>query len=111
MRAFKNQAFIDAQNLYLGTTKSDAPWILDLKRFRVYLAKKYCAEKAYYFLGAYEEKHQELYDFRGWRLLAPNRNTMSSLYKKISATYRDCLDSDPIKTKIQYEANKSAGSP
>jgi len=59
----KNQAFIDAQNLYLGTTKADVPWILDLKRFRIYLAQKYRAEKAYYFLGTYEESHKELYDF------------------------------------------------
>ena len=173
----KNQAFIDAQNLYLGTTKADVPWILDLKRFRIYLAQKYRAEKAYYFLGTYEENHKKLYDFlkgcgytlcfrehgsamasrkKGnvdtdivfsilskiiekedfdkvvlasgdgdyWRtvnylinknrfkkLLVPNRNAMSSLYKKISDTYYDCLDSDFVKPKIQFNANKKAGSP
>ena len=25
----KNRAFIDAQNLHLGTTKSNAPWNID----------------------------------------------------------------------------------
>jgi len=173
----KNQAFIDAQNLYLGTTRAAKPWVLDLKRFRVYLEQKYNAEKAYYFLGAHEGNNQELYDFiqesgyilrfrehgsamtsrkKGnvdtdivfsilskiidnenfnkvvlvsgdgdyWRtvnylikknrfkkLLAPNRNTMSSLYKRMADAYYDCLDSDYVKPKIQYNANEKAGSP
>ena len=58
-----NQAFIDAQNLYLGTTRAENPWVLDMKRFRVYLAQKYHVQKAYYFFGAYEENQNELYDF------------------------------------------------
>ena len=59
----KNQAFIDAQNLYLGTTRSNDPWALDLLRFRVYLRHKYQIEKAYYFFGAYDGSQNELYDF------------------------------------------------
>jgi uncharacterized LabA/DUF88 family protein len=58
-----NLAFIDAQNLYLGTTQADNPWILDLARFRVYLAQKYHVSKAYYFFGAYDNNRSELYDF------------------------------------------------
>ena len=58
----KNYAFIDGQNLYLGTTKSDKPWKVDLSKFRVYLKEKYGVEKAYYFLGCVNEELQDLYD-------------------------------------------------
>ncbi len=57
-----NLAFIDGQNLYLGTTKSDKKWAVDLKRLRVYLNKKYNVEKAYYFLGCVNDEFQDLYD-------------------------------------------------
>ena len=33
-----------------------------MKRFRVYLSEKYKVERAYLFMGAYEEKYEELYD-------------------------------------------------
>ena len=59
----KNAAFIDGQNLYMGTAKSEQnPWRIDLARFRVYLERKYNAEKAYYFLGYVQEANQELYE-------------------------------------------------
>lgn len=57
----KNYAFIDGQNLYLGTTKSEKSWMVDLPRFKTYLDKKYNVVKAYYFLGFVNEKHQDLY--------------------------------------------------
>jgi uncharacterized LabA/DUF88 family protein len=57
-----NQAFIDGQNLYLGTTSSRPAWKADLKRFRVYLQKKYGVDEAYYFLGCVEEEYTELYN-------------------------------------------------
>ena len=57
----KNRAFIDAQNLYLGTTKSNVPWNIDLKRFRIYLSEKYDVEEAYYFLGYVDDANQDLY--------------------------------------------------
>lgn len=56
-----NQAFIDGQNLLLGTTTSKNPWRVDLYRFREYLRKKYNVAKAYYFIGCINDKHQELY--------------------------------------------------
>ena len=69
MKIFKNKkqkgnnlAFIDGQNLYLGTTKSGDSWVVDLARFRVYLKKKYGVEKAYYFLGCVDDNLQDLYD-------------------------------------------------
>jgi hypothetical protein len=47
----ENIAFIDGQNLHIGTTKSKDPWVVDLLRFRIYLEKKYDVGKAYYFIG------------------------------------------------------------
>lgn len=57
-----NQAFIDAQNLYLGTTQSATPWKIDLARFRVHLEQKYKVTEAYYFLGAFDPEQQNLYN-------------------------------------------------
>jgi len=78
----ENLAFIDAQNLYFGTTKcSDCAkalglelkdmklencscgqaWEVDLAKFRIYLADKYHIKEAYYVLGYLNEKHESLY--------------------------------------------------
>lgn len=59
----KNLAFIDGQNLHMGTAKREVdPWEIDLARFRVYLKEKYSVDKAYYFLGFVQEANQELYE-------------------------------------------------
>ena len=60
----KNLAYIDGQNLFLGTTKKDPEWEICLAKFRVYLREKYQVEQAYYFLGYVQEgeKAQELYE-------------------------------------------------
>ncbi len=57
-----NIAFIDGQNLYMGTTQHVEPWVVDLFRFRVYLEEKYHVKTAYYFLGYVQDEHQELYE-------------------------------------------------
>ena len=57
----KNQAFIDGQNLHLGTVNASPSWMIDLFRFRVYLAEKYSVDKAYYFLGAVDNERDRLY--------------------------------------------------
>ena len=56
----KNFAYIDGQNLHLGT--AEAHWSIDYKRFRVYLHDKYNVEEAYYFFGYISEDQQELYN-------------------------------------------------
>lgn len=56
-----NLAFIDGQNLHMGTTLSEKPWKVDLAKFRIYLEKKYHVTEAYYFLGYVQEVNQELY--------------------------------------------------
>lgn len=53
-----NFAFIDSQNVNLGT--QELGWKLDFKRFRVYLKEKYHVEKAYLFIG-YIPENQNLY--------------------------------------------------
>jgi uncharacterized LabA/DUF88 family protein len=56
-----NLAFIDGQNLYMGTNMPPDKWSVDLKRFRIYLDRKYKVVKAYYFLGFIQESNRELY--------------------------------------------------
>ena len=55
----KNIAFIDGQNLYLGTKEIDLN--IDFKRFRIYLKDKYKIDEAYYFLGFIKDDENELY--------------------------------------------------
>ena len=59
---FGNIAFIDGQNLHMGTAKREVdPWEISLTRFRVYLERKYKVSTAYYFLGFFQETNSELY--------------------------------------------------
>ena len=51
----KNIAYVDGQNLHLGTTKNTPSWTIDLLRFRQYLDKKYSVSDAYYYLGYVQE--------------------------------------------------------
>lgn len=59
MEKESNLAFIDGQNLHLGTTKNG--WKIDHRKFRIYLKDKYRVEEAYYFLGYVSEEQQSLY--------------------------------------------------
>lgn len=61
-KEISNRAFIDGQNLYLGTTSARLSWTIDLRRFRVFLAEKYKVQQAYYFMGAYDPENQDLYN-------------------------------------------------
>jgi uncharacterized LabA/DUF88 family protein len=61
MKPFKRQnvyAFIDSQNLNLGTQKMG--WKMDWRKFRQFLADKYGVTKAYMFIGHMTE-HEDLY--------------------------------------------------
>ncbi len=82
MKKQKNLAFIDAQNLYFGTTKCarcaqrlskdlrdmrfadctcGVAWKIDLEKLRVYLTDKYHVTEAYYFLGYVHNENTDLY--------------------------------------------------
>ncbi len=53
-----NYAFIDGQNLNMGT--QFMRWKLDFKKFRVYLKEKFGVNTAYYFIG-YVDGNSDLY--------------------------------------------------
>lgn len=55
-----NIAFIDGQNLHLGTMQNS--WKVDYIKFRTYLKDKYHISEAYYILGYVSEEEQELYN-------------------------------------------------
>lgn len=55
-----NYAFIDSQNVNLSIR--ELGWILDWRKFRVYLKEKYKVERAYMFLG-YLSENEGLYKF------------------------------------------------
>lgn len=55
-----NIAFIDGQNLHLGTQHNN--WKVNYKKFRKYLNDKYHIIEAYYFLGYISEDLQDLYN-------------------------------------------------
>lgn len=57
-----NTAFIDGQNLYMGTKLSDFPWKINLFKFRIYLKEKYNVLNAYYFIGFFQEENRDLYE-------------------------------------------------
>ena len=59
-----NIAYIDGQNLFMGTTKRDPSWKVDLSKLRIYLDKKYHVAKAYYYLGYVQdgERFESLYE-------------------------------------------------
>lgn len=61
MRKEKNYAFVDGQNLHMGTTKLERSWKIDFKKFRIFLQDKYHIAIAYYFLGCVIEENQDLY--------------------------------------------------
>jgi len=51
LKIMNNIAYIDGQNLYMGTNKREPVWEVDLAKFRIYLRDKYNVAKAYYYLG------------------------------------------------------------
>jgi hypothetical protein len=59
-----NIAYIDGQNLFMGTTRKEPEWQIDLRRFKVYLREKYNVDRAYYYLGYVQngEVYQSLYE-------------------------------------------------
>ncbi len=57
---FPNVAFVDGQNLHLGTKEKG--WTVNHARLRIYLRDKYRVGEAYYFLGFVSEVQQDLYD-------------------------------------------------
>lgn len=58
----RNLAFIDGQNLHMGTAKlSGHSWRVDSVKLREYLRNKYKVDVAYYFLGCLDENFRKMY--------------------------------------------------
>jgi hypothetical protein len=57
-----NVAFIDGQNLHMGTKSCDEPWEIDLYKLKFYLYRKHNVKTAYYFLGNFLPHKKPLYD-------------------------------------------------
>jgi len=90
-----NIAYIDGQNLHLGTTKREPIWEVDLARFRVFLEEKYRVKKAYYYLGYVQNgnSYQQLYDAvqdAGFHLVFREHNSA------MKGTKKGNVDSDII---------------
>lgn len=109
-----NLAYIDGQNLVFGTAHATEPWSVDFKRLRVYLRDKYHVGEAYYYIGAYDARHQGLYNnlqrdgyivvFREHIESSVSKKGLSSLYRRRTPDiYRDYLDSESIKKKIMFQ--------
>ena len=78
-----NLAFIDGQNLHLGTMQEN--WKVDLYKFRIYLKDKYHVTEAYYFFGYVDEEKQDLYNTlqkAGFILLFKEHNSHLKAKKK-----------------------------
>ncbi len=60
MQKSNNYAFIDSQNLNLGTQKFG--WKMDWRKFRQFLEEKYGVSKAFMFIG-YVPEFTEMYEF------------------------------------------------
>lgn len=65
MERKSNIAYIDGQNLRMGTLDTKPSWRIDLQRFRVYLREKYHVDKAFYYMGYVidGDKYQRLYEY------------------------------------------------
>ena len=102
----QNIAFVDGQNLYLGTTKCTNcstelgiaykdmqlvdcacgnAWEVTLSKFRIYLKENYHVSEAYYFLGYVQDENDELYkeiQKAGFIILFKEHHKLSKSKKK-----------------------------
>ncbi len=78
----KNIAYIDWQNLHLGT-KNDW-WICDFRKLRVFLEDKFKVKEAYYFLWFISEEEQELYNNlqRAWFIVVFREHSSALKWNK-----------------------------
>ncbi len=78
----KNRAYIDGQNLYLGTKA--ARWQVDFTKFRIYLKDKYQVTEAYYFMWYVDENEEKLYTHlqEAWFIIVFREHTANLKGKK-----------------------------
>jgi uncharacterized LabA/DUF88 family protein len=89
-----NYAFIDSQNLNLGTQKMG--WKMDWRKFRIMLREKYNVTKAYMFIGhmpEFEDMYMQMHDLGFLVVLKPTQNLKPKVEKP------DTKDSEPEEKK------------
>src|SRR3989338_2873158 len=114
-----NFAYIDGQNLNLGVRSMG--WILDMRRFKIYLKEKYDVSKTYIFIGfvaenqrmynAFQEYVYTLVDYfyskeKLKNVISPCSKTCSSLLKKTAKEKLMFLDN--LKEKLEYKRKSTA---
>ncbi len=96
-----NFAFIDSQNLNLGTQK--AGWKMDWRKFRAYLDKEHGVKRAYMFIGYMQENeamYEQLHE-SGYLIVLKPTVGMHAQDDKSNSTSKD--KKPPIKGNIDAE--------
>lgn len=103
-----NYAFIDSQNLNLGTQKMG--WKMDWKKFREWLRTEYNVEKAFMFIG-YMPDYEKLYDqLHSQGYLVVLKPTLEMFHTEESKTDTETPkdDTKPEKEKVAVKGNIDA---
>lgn len=105
-----NIAYIDGQNLYMGTSKSDPSWNIDLIKLRKYLEQKYNVTKAFYYLGYVQEGEstEKLYESiqTAGFILVFRQHTSAMLGKKKGNVDSDIIFSAMKRLLVEDDFNK-----
>ena len=92
-RKEKVYAFIDSQNLNLGTRANK--WKLDYKKFRTYLKTKYNVEKAFLFIGFIAENQSLYTNLQEMGYLLVFKNVMQ-IMKDGKKTFKGNVDAELV---------------
>lgn len=97
-------AFIDSQNLNLGTQK--VGWKMDWRRFRQYLRDKYNVTHAYMFIGyvpEFEQMYQQLHESGYLIVLKPTSDLSKAAPEETGDNKEKPEDKKPIKGNIDAD--------
>lgn len=97
-------AFIDSQNLNLGTQK--AGWKMDWRRFRQFLGEKYNVTHAYMFIGyvpEFEQMYKQLHESGYLIVLKPTSDLSKPAAEENSESKDKPEDKKPIKGNIDAD--------
>lgn len=103
-----NYAFIDSQNLNLGTQR--AGWKMDWRKLREFLAKKYGVTKAFMFIGYIaenEDMYKQLHDAGYLIVLKPTVDTSSNDDNSKKATVKGNIDAELVLYAMKEMPNYS----
>jgi uncharacterized LabA/DUF88 family protein len=104
MKPKGNYAFIDSQNLNLGTQKMG--WKMDWRKFRKLLQDKYGVTKAYMFIGhmpEFEDMYMQMHDLGFLVVLKPTQNLNKVNTDKPAEVGAEPEEKKPIKGNIDAD--------